>query len=152
VAVVLAVSAKNALAASYGLGTFKGTVKALPGTRYAGGQRSSVTVVAKPGKVRIAQIGLILLCPDGEQYGLPPVVKATVSSAYVRVKRGPAGGGAIAKPRGTVTVNGKAFPISGEVFLGLRQDKILGNVEAKLTAGIIGCQDTARTFTAFRRP
>ncbi len=132
----------QASAAGWGKGTFEGRVKGAFGPRPA----SKVVLVAKGSKVRVKNIGLQLRCSD-DKYGLPSRFTPTVHSPNVRVERGSAGGGAILKFRVQETYRGKRVPIRVEIFLGLRDRKIEGTLDADVSGSLPICSDSG-IFTA----
>ena len=132
----------QASAADWGKGTFEGRVKGAFGPRPA----SKVVLVAKGSKVRVKNIGLQLRCSD-DKYGLPSRFTLTIHSPTVRVKHGAAGGGAILKFRVKETYRGQKVPIRVEIFLGLRDRKIEGTLDADVSGSLPICSDSG-IFTA----
>jgi hypothetical protein len=58
-----------------------------------------------------------------------------VHSKFVRVREGAAGGGAIIHFRVVKAYKGKKVPISGDIFMGLRDRYIQGTVDAEIARG-----------------
>jgi len=135
----------EASAAGWGRGTFTGQVKGQFGPRPA----SKIVLSAKGGKVRIRSLRLQLKCTDDNGLGLPVRYHPLVHSKSVRVKEGAAGGGAILKFRATERFEGRKFAIRIEVFLGLRDSKIDGTVDADISTDLPVCFDSG-AFTARR--
>ncbi len=134
-----------ALGAGYGTGTFKGQVKADFGDR----SKTRVVVKVIPGKARVKKVVLDLNC--GSDPSLPARVKVGASGPYTRVKPGPAGGGAIARLKGQTTIRGTTYKVGGDVHLGLRSDRVFGNVSGYLKrGGSFVCTDDSGIFTAKR--
>ncbi len=132
----------QASAADWGRGTFEGKVKGAFGPRPA----SKVVLVAKASKVRVKSVGLQLRCSD-DKYGLPSRFTPTIHSPAVHVKRGAAGGGAILKFRVKEKYKGQKVPIRVEIFLGLRDRKIEGTLDADVSGDLPICSDSG-IFTA----
>jgi hypothetical protein len=143
----LSLAAAPASAANWGTGTFTGRAKSSLGTDRP---HTGVTLVAKSSRVRIKSLKLSFHCSN--QDGLPERLPVRVSSKFVRVKPGAAGGGAMIDLEPRVRHGGKTYRVDGDVFLGLRTTTITGTADAYLmdARGSAVCEDAA-TFTAHRR-
>jgi len=139
---VTALVPSAASAAGWGRGTFSGKLKGAFGPRPA----SKVVLSAKGRKVRIVSAGLQLRCTD-EKYDLPSRWTPTIHSESVRVHEGAAGGGAILKFKVKERYRDQVVPIRVEVFLGLRDAKIDGTLDADVSGSLPICSDSAK-FTA----
>jgi len=132
----------EASAAGWGHGTFTGKVKGQFGPRKA----TKIVLSAKGRKVRIKSLKLDLDCTD-DKYGLPRHWRPTIHSTSERVKEGAAGGGAILKFKVTEKYRDQRVPIRVEVFLGLRDTKIDGTLDADVYGSLPICSDSG-IFTA----
>jgi hypothetical protein len=110
-----------------------------------------VVVSARGNKVRIVKLGLAFDCADDNQFGLPLHWKTMVYSKAVRVREGAAGGGAIIHFRTVKPYKGKKVPVTGDIFMGLRDSYIQGTVDAEIARGWNpqDCSDSG-IFTARR--
>ena len=81
------------------------------------------------------KLGIAFDCSDNNQFGLPLHWKTLVYSKAVRVKEGPAGGGAIIHFRVVKNYRGKKVPVRGDIFLGLRDTYIRGTVDSEVARG-----------------
>jgi hypothetical protein len=127
----------TALAADYGRGAFAGSVRGQAGSTRP---LTPVELQVKGKTVRVTRIGLSFSCESS----LPPQAR-TVSTGFVRVRPGPAGGGAFIN----TTIATGVETIDLTVYLGLRKKKILGQVLANLwgPAESARCRDSG-LFTA----
>ena len=142
----LALCGGTAVAAGYGTGTFHGTVTSSLGKPRP---HTKVTVKVRPGKARIARLGVVWHC-TGED-GLPERFTTRVSSAFEKVSRGAAGGGLRVVMHPEVTRGGVTYRTEVEVFAGLRATTVTGTADGTLFGadGSVLCSDYAR-FTARR--
>ena len=87
---ILAVSVSVALAAGYGHGRFVGKAK----PEFGGGKATPITVKVKGSRVRVVEMTFSFDCAsDGS------VLKRTIATPFVKVHKGPAGGGATSTAR-----------------------------------------------------
>lgn len=121
----------SASAAGWGRGTFTGKVLG----QFRPQPLTSVAIAARGDKVRIVKLGIAFDCSDNNQFGLPLHWKTLVYSKAVRVKEGPAGGGAIIHFRVVKNYRGKKVPVRGDIFLGLRDTYIRGTVDSEVARG-----------------
>ena len=135
---------REASAADWGRGTFTGKVKGQFGPRKA----SKIVLSAKGNKVRIKSLKLDLECAD-DKYGLPRHWRPTIHSTSERVTEGAAGGGAILKFKVKEKYKDQRVPIRIEAFLGLRETKIDGTIDAEVFGDLLICSDDG-IFTARR--
>jgi hypothetical protein len=133
----LLAAAAAALAADYGRGSFKGSVRDDIGSTRP---PTPVELQVKGKRVRVTRLALNFTCGSD----LPPRER-TVSTGFVRVRPGPAGGGAFIDT--TIATGTETIQLT--VYLGLRAKKILGLVLANLEAPAESarCDDSGR-FTA----
>ena len=133
----LLATATTALAADYGRGAFAGSVRDNFGSTRP---LTPVELQVKGKRVRVTRIGLSFTCTSD----LPPRER-TVSTGFVRVRPGPAGGGAFINT--TIATGTETIDLT--VYLGLRQKKILGQVLANLEAPAESARcDDSGLFTA----
>ena len=128
VTAALAVAASMALAAGYGHGRFVGTAK----PAFGGGKGTPVTIKVKGSRVRVVEMSFSFDCAsDGS------VLKRTVSTPFVKVHKGPAGGGATFD--GKVTPKGGGDPVDVGVSFGLRQRSISGIADGTMDVEGLPC-------------
>jgi hypothetical protein len=142
--VAAALLAVPASAQNWGTGTFTGKARPSYGNDRP---KTNVTLVARGTQVRVKALKLLFHCSTDDN--LPERLPVRVSSKFVPVKAGPAGGGAVVKLHRKVKRNGKTYKVDGDVNLGLRTTKILGIAGAYLMdpRGSAVCNDDV-IFTA----
>ena len=127
IAVIALFTAASALAAGYGHGRFAGTAK----PAFGGGKGSPITIKVKGSRVRVVEMTFSFDCAsDGS------IQKRTVSTPFVRVQKGPAGGGA--------SFDGKVAAKGGDsvdvsVSFGLRQRSISGIADGTMDVEGLPC-------------
>jgi hypothetical protein len=128
VGLVAAIAASAVLAAGYGRGRFVGTAK----PQFGGGKGTPITVKVKGSRVRVVEMTFSFDCAsDGS------IQKRTVSTPFVKVHSGPAGGGATFN--GKVTPKGGGEPVDLSVSFGLRQRSVSGIADGTLDIEGLPC-------------
>jgi hypothetical protein len=128
ITLIAVITASTALAAGYGHGRFVGTAK----PQFGGGKGTPITVRVKGSRVRVVEMTFSFDCAsDGS------VLKRTIATPFVKVHKGPAGGGATFD--GKVTPKEGGDPVDVGVSFGLRQRTVSGIADGTMDVEGLPC-------------
>ena len=128
IALIASLTAASALAVGYGHGRFVGKAK----PAFGGGKATPITVKVKGSRVRVGEMTFSFDCAsDGS------VLKRTIATPFVKVRKGPAGGGATFN--GKVTPREGGDPVDVGVSFGLRQRSISGIADGTMDVEGLPC-------------